>query len=200
MSEYWARLNPTERRFVVGVGLVFFIVINIFWVWPHFSDWGNLQNRIGRARTKLGMYEKMIQQTPALQKKVAELAKQGYDIPPVDRQTDFVRTFQMQANQSGVQLLGNSRTITTTNDYFIEQTQTIQVRAREQQLVDFLYKLSSGDSLIRVRSLSMRPDASHQELNATITLVASYQKNPKSKPKVASAKARPARPATPKRR
>lgn len=39
MNEYFSRLNPSERRFVVVVALLFFIVVNLFWVWPHFSDW-----------------------------------------------------------------------------------------------------------------------------------------------------------------
>jgi hypothetical protein len=44
--------------------------------------------------------------------------------------------------------------------------------------VDFLYKLGSGASMIRVRDLELQPDAPHQHLNGNIRLVASYQKNP----------------------
>jgi hypothetical protein len=45
--------------------------------------------------------------------------------------------------------------------------------------VDFLYKLGSGASTIRVRDLELQPDPPHQRLSANIRLVASYQKNPK---------------------
>jgi len=56
--------------------------------------------------------------------------------------------------------------------------QNINVVATDQQLVDFLYKLGSGASMIRVRDLELQPDAPRQHLNANIRLVASYQKNP----------------------
>ena len=46
MNEYFSRLNPSERRFVVVVALLLFIVVNLFWVWPHFSDWGDLKGRL----------------------------------------------------------------------------------------------------------------------------------------------------------
>jgi len=61
----------------------------------------------------------------------------------------------------------------------------------EPQLVDFLYKLGNGSSLIRVRDLSLQPDPPRQKLAADIQLVASYQKNPTaSAAKTVTAKAK----------
>ncbi len=72
---------------------------------------------------------------------------------------------------------------TQTNDvFFVEQVQNINVLATEEQLVDFLYKLGSGSSMIRVRDLTLQPDPPHQRLAADIRLVASYQKNPTRRP------------------
>jgi hypothetical protein len=56
--------------------------------------------------------------------------------------------------------------------------QNINAIATEDQLVDFLYKLGSGSSMIRVRDLELQPDPPRQKLSANIRLVASYQKNP----------------------
>jgi hypothetical protein len=64
----------------------------------------------------------------------------------------------------------------TNNAFFLELSQTISVLSFEKPLVDFFYNLGAGNSMIRVRSLSMHPDAARQQLSATITLVASYQK------------------------
>ena len=71
-----------------------------------------------------------------------------------------------------------SRPTTRTNDaFFVEQIQNINVTATDEQLVDFLYKLGSDASMIRVRDLELQPDPPHQKLNANIRLVASYQRN-----------------------
>ena len=47
-------------------------------------------------------------------------------------------------------------------------------------MVDFLYKLGAGASMVRVRDLTLQPDQPRQRLTADIRLVASYQKNPKA--------------------
>lgn len=195
MNSYLARLNPSERRFVVGVGLLFFLVINIFWVWPHFSDWGNLRGRLDKARSTLGRYESAIQSKPKTETEIKKLASEGSYVPPEDQSIQFLRTIQAQAAQSGVGFQGSSRAFTSTNQFFLEQAQTITVIAEENQLVDFLYNLGSGNSLIRVREISVRPDPSRQRLNANITLVASYQKSTKAPAARAAAPA--ARPPSP---
>jgi hypothetical protein len=94
---------------------------------------------------------------------------------------------------AGVQLQNTSRQFTRTNDvFFVEQVQNINVLATEEQLVDFLYKLGTGASMIRVRDLELQPDLPHQRLVANIKLVASYQKNPPaaSAAKTSTAKAK----------
>ena len=46
--------------------------------------------------------------------------------------------------------------------------------------MDFLYKIGTGGSLVRVSDLELQPDQPRQHLAANIKLVASYQKNPKA--------------------
>jgi hypothetical protein len=69
----------------------------------------------------------------------------------------------------------------------MEQIQTLTVQSGEKPLVDFLYSLGSGESLVRVRDLSVRPDQPRQQLAASVTLIASYQKNAKAAPAPATA-------------
>ena len=47
MSSYLDRLNlrPFEKRLVVGVGVVLFIVVNAVFVVPHFSDLSQARER-----------------------------------------------------------------------------------------------------------------------------------------------------------
>lgn len=68
---------------------------------------------------------------------------------------------------------------------------TVSVVAGEAELVAFLHALGTGDSMIRVRDLSrLRLDPTQTKLQSTLTMVASFQKKPKTV-------APPSRPSTP---
>ena len=191
MNSYLSRLNPAERRFVVAVAVVFFLVINIFWIWPHFGDWGALHQRLEQAALTLTKREAAIQQKPRIEGEIKKLASEGSYVPPEDQSLQFLRTINDQAAKNGVGFIGSGHSTSSTNLFFVEQSQSITVVSGEKQLVDFLYNLGANNSLIRVREISIRPDPSHQQLNATITFVASYQKTSKPAP------ARAAKPAAP---
>jgi len=201
MNKYFSRLNPSERRFVVVVALLLFIVVNLFWVWPHFSDWGDLKGRLDGARLKLANYEAAIQQSDRIKPELSKMESEGMSVPAEDQSLEFMRTIQSQAGQSGVGITGYGHQTSRTNDqFFAEQTQTISGVATEKQLVAFLYELGSGTSLVRVRSLSVHPDQNRQQLNINVTLVASYQsyqRNPKTQATATARKAPPARTAAP---
>ena len=180
MKKYLAQLRPLERRLVVGVGVVLLVVLNGLFIWPHFSDWNDLQQRQAEAQRRLKLYETAVSQIPALQAQVKTFESEGEVVAQEDQGINFLRTIQAQAQACGVGVVNPSRQITHTNDiFFIEQVQNIGVTATDEQLVDFLYKLGSGASMIRVRDLELQPDLPRQRLVANIKLVASYQKNPK---------------------
>lgn len=193
MKKYFSQLRPLERRLAVGGVVVLIVVLNWWWVWPHFSDWGNLRRQLDDAHRKLKLYQETAAQIPDYQAKVKTFESQGEFVAPNDQAINFTRTIQSQSSASGVGLNNTSRQLTRTNDaFFIEQIQNVNVTATDEQLVDFLYKLGSGASMIRVRDLELQPDTAHQHLNANIKLVASYQKNPAAPPhsKSATAKAK----------
>ncbi len=193
MKKYFEQLRPMERRLVVGVAVVLVLVLNAVFIWPHFKDWGALRHRLDQARSDLDRNQKASAQIPALTAEVKKFESEGQFVAPEDQGINFMRTIQLQSAQSGVQLQNTSRQITHTNDaFFVEQIENISVLATEEQLVDFLYKLGSGASMIRVRDLELQPDAPRQRLNANIRLVASFQKNPPaaSAAKTSTAKAK----------
>ncbi len=108
---------------------------------------------------------------------------------PKTRPSIFCAPSSQQAAVSRVNIASMGRQTTSTNDaFFVQLTQNINVTANDAQLVDFLYKLGSSASMIRVLDLELQPDPPRQNLVANITLVASYQKKP-------AAKAAPAAPA-----
>jgi Tfp pilus assembly protein PilO len=192
MKKYFAQLRPLERRLAVGVLVVVILVLNGWLIWPHFSDWGNLRRRLNNAQSKLKLYQTNITQLPLYEAQMKKFESQGESVAPEDQAVNFIRTIQTQAAESGVGIGSTSRQLTHTNEFFVEQVQNISVTATDEQLVDFLYKLGSGVSMIRVRDLELQPDTPHQHLNANIRLVASYQKKPTAaKPAAAPAAAKP---------
>jgi len=190
MKKFFAQLRPLERRLAVGALVVFILVLNWVFIWPHFSDWGKLRGRLNVAQQKLQLYQTTISQTANYQAQVKGFESQGEFVAPEDQSINFLRTIQSQATASQVQMGSMSRPMTRTNDaFFVEQIQNINVSATDDQLVDFLYKLGSDVSMIRVRDLEMQPDPPHQKLNANIRLVASYQRSAPGNLKTATATA-----------
>ena len=178
MKKYFAQLRPLERRIAVGAMVVLFLVLNWVFVKPHFSDWGSLKTRLAAARRNLARDNNVIAEMPKYDALVKSLQGQGGFVALEDQSINMMRTIQTQSQQSGVSIVNTSRQTTRTNDaFFVEQVQNINVVATDSQLVDFLYKLGSGASMVRVLDLELQPDPAHQHLNANIRLVASYQKN-----------------------
>ena len=179
MKEYFARLSSLERRFVVGVMLLIFILLNAVFIWPRFSDWSQTKFQLTKPRNRLGNYKTAIAEMPKYEKQVKTMESEGLAVPPEDQAIDFLRTIQSEAARSGVNIINTTRLQARTNDlFFVEQAQSMSVQSGEQQLVDFLYNLGSGNSLTRVRALSLRRETAGHQLAANITLVASYQKKP----------------------
>ena len=179
MKKQFDSLRPFEKRVVVGVAVMLFVVLNVWLVFPYFSSWGDTKTRLATAQAKLEKYHAAINQTGTFQAGINKLMAAGnVEIPIEEQGGQFQRAIQVQQAQSGVNLISSGKITTRTNNpYFVELTQTVSVQSKEEQLVDFLYNLGQDNSLIRVRGLTLHPDPPRYSLNASITLVASYQKN-----------------------
>jgi Tfp pilus assembly protein PilO len=176
MKKYFAQLRPLERRLAVAVLVVLFLVLNYVFIWPHFSDWSRLRYNLADAQRKLALYRTTIAQSAPYAALVKKMEGAGGTVAPEDQAINFIRTIDSQSARSGVGIINTSRQMTRTNEFFVEVTESINVTAGDQQLVDFLYKLGSDASMIRVHDLELQPDPAHQRLNANIRLIASYQK------------------------
>lgn len=178
MSVGKMNLRPFERRLLVGVLVVLLLVVNFLFIWPHFGDWAKAQDQLDKANGDINKFQTAIAQKGDYEQKVKELESAGATILAEDQANQFLRTVSDQGVFSGVTILNNGRAATSTNEFFLEVKQTFSVQATDEQLVDFLYQLGSGNSMIRARGLSLRPNPPRQQLSGNIDLVASYQKNP----------------------
>ena len=170
------KLRPFERRLAVIVAIVLFLVVQYLFVWPSFGAVSKMDTRRAEAQEKMKTYREEIAQTNKFATGLAKLEGEGAAIPPEDQSSDLMRTTQAQSAQTQVQLQNVSRPFTRTNEFFLEQSVQVTALSTEDALLNFLYNLGSGNSLIRVRDLTLRPDQSRTKLSASIKLVASYQK------------------------
>jgi hypothetical protein len=177
VKTYLDTLRPVEKRLVVGVAVMAFVVLNFWFVVPHFSDWERVGFRRQKAEKTLEKYNGEIAQVGNYNRQIRELSSDAYQVPAEDQSLHFATEVQTKAALATMTLSGQRQgTERTNNPFFLEKTMTVTVTAKEQQLIDFLYSLGSSNSMIRVRDIALSPDPPRQQLRAQITLVASYQK------------------------
>ena len=192
-------LRPQERRLVVIVGLVVFFVLNLWLVWPKFGAWGTEKKRKKDLEETLVRFQAEIDKTRIYKKQLDDLEHQGQSVQSEEQAADLQKVVYSQAALIGIfpsrYEPGTKSSGGRTNQFFEEQSGVITVSTEEKPLVDFLYNLGAGSSLIRVRSMTLNPDPTRMKLAGTITLVASYQKKapPKLPPPVAKTNAAPVR-------
>jgi hypothetical protein len=174
-----------EKRLVVGVGTMVVILLNLWFVVPHFSDLPKVQERKNKADYVRAKFEEEIARKRMYEEGIARLQGEGQNVPADDQMYDFQNKIQSEAVSSGVLITGQPKPRSETNTFFISQIQSLNLQAKEKQLVDFLYGLGNGPS-IRVRGLLLHADPSHTLLQAGVTLVASYQKKPSARGAAAS--------------
>ena len=203
-------LRPNERRLVIIVLIVVFIILNFIFVWPRFKDWGKIKARRTIAEQQIAQFDRETANTPGYQMRMKDLETQGAAVASEEQAMKLSTTLNNQAALSGVQVnnyVAVRQTLMSiggkTNQFFEEQSGVLTFVAEEKALVDFLYSLGTGGSLIRVRSMTLNPDPPRHKLQGSITLVASYAKKAPARsaapaPKPASAgTASAAKPASP---
>lgn len=183
MSSFVSQLNlrPGERRLLFIVLAVVFVVVNAVFVWPRFGEWETLQRELENVRTKRAEYRKEIDRTSGYQRQINELEAQDSAVVPEQRALDLLRIVQERAQRASVVITqtraaGAGRSAASTNSFFDEQAITVGVNTGAAELIEFLYSIGAGDSMIRVRDMDLRPDRPQYQLVGNITLVASYQK------------------------
>jgi hypothetical protein len=192
-------LQPQERRLVVIVAAILFGLLNVWFVWPHFKDWQQVKDAREQAQTKLERYTNEVARVPEYERRLKVLEKQGSTVIPSEQTLDFYRSVEKVAKLNSVRIdrRGQPTPVKepgTTNSFFEKLSLNIQVTTGETELVDFLYGLGEGNSMIRVgdMTISPAPGANPTNLSGQIILIASYQKANSFKANVASKPSVPA--------
>jgi len=179
-------LSAQERRLVVGVAIVVFVVLNIWLIWPEFGSVAIWKQRRSDADKRLKQFNDEISNRSRYQRQLADLESQGAYVGSEEQALSLQRDVANQALLSGVQVnrydpQPRAAVGGRTNAFFEEQSLIITVITGEKELVDFLYNLGTRSSLIRVRSMTLNRDPSQMKLQGTVQLVASFAKKPPPK-------------------
>jgi hypothetical protein len=191
-------LRPQERRLVVIVGMVLFVLINWWFVWPFFWEWGKVQNDLRKDASTLTKYNNEIAKRGQYERKQRDLEQTGSEM--LNNETDFQRIVSSQAASAGVYVSdlrtgGGGGFGSKTNQFFQEQSISVQFSSGGREIVDFLVGIAAQNAMIRVREMNIRPDSVGQKLQGSIVFVGNYARQQTNAP-TARAAARAAATAT----
>ena len=189
-------LSSGERRLVMIVIVV--LMLALMWmVWGMIPSPSATQLKIAKAQSQLDEFQKEINKTDSYHQQISKLEGLGSAVIPIEQEVDMRAFINSLTAASGVEITSRASAEPKTSDFFIEQSMTIRFSSKESDLVNFLRKLGSSDSMVRVSQMRVNPDKNRYRLGGSMTLTASYQKDVKAtKPKPAT-EAKP-EPVTPK--
>ena len=175
MKKFWDQLKPQERRWVIIIGVVVFVVLNYFMVFPRFKEWKLNAARIQDAQKRMSQYTSEINRMASYQKILNNFDPADTGVLPEDQAYNFEAFFRDRARDCGVQIQSVNPRKPETNDFFVKRQTAIEVVSKEVNLLHFLFSLGSSSSQMRVRSMSLHPvEPNRYQLRATITIVADY--------------------------
>ena len=189
-------LSSGERRLFMIVIVV--LMLALMWmVWGMIPSPSATKQKIANAKKQLADFKPEIYQankaTNSYLSEIRKLEGLGSAVIKIEQQTDMRKFINRLTAANGVDIDSTTSADPKTGDFFIEQSMTIRFSSKESDLVNFLWKLGSSDTMVRVSQMRVNPDKNRYRLSGSMTLTASYQKDVKvTKPKPATeAKAKP---------
>jgi len=179
-------LKPQERRLVVIVAIVVFVVLNFWFIFPVFGALGKMQRRIIDERALLAKYQLEVNKAPAYRRLIADLQNDGQVIPTEQQGGDLLRDVQNLSRATKVNItrydFRDRGSSLQTNAFFDEKSLVVTiVGTGEKELIDFLFRISSHEMPTRLRAITLSPDPPRQKLAGSATFVRSYQRKPASR-------------------
>ena len=185
-------LSSGERRLFMIVIVV--LMLALMWmVWGMIPSPSATQLKIAKAQSQLDKFQEEINKTDSYHQQISKLEGLGSAVIKIEQEVNMRAFINSLTAASGVDITSRASAEPKTSDFFIEQSMTIRFSSKESDLVNFLRKLGSSDSMVRVSQMRVNPDKNRYRLDGSMTLTASYQKDVKAtKPKPATeAKAKP---------
>jgi hypothetical protein len=188
MKSFFDKLTPAERRLVVVVGIAVFLVINFWFIFPMFGQYGGFEDKRDETLKKIATYKAEIARKPSYIRQIQELSSLGGEIATEDAALRLVDEVNSHVALSGIGVTGISPlsrggySDRGKTNFFEEASVSVTYNAGEKELIDFLYRLADKQYLIRAKSLTVQPDVpGRMRLQGNVTLVKSYQRKQPAK-------------------
>jgi hypothetical protein len=156
-------LNPSERRLVVVIAAVAFVVVNYWIVWPRFDDYSEITEEMDSMQRRREIFEREIARRPIYELTLRKLQEEGSVLPAGEEHIQFRSDMERLAREVGLTVPRWGQVVPErgsggTNAFFESITLTMnQVSGTEPQFIEFLYRVGAGNSTIRVKELSLKP-------------------------------------------
>ena len=180
-------LRPQEKRVLVAIAVVVFVVLNLVLVVPRFKDYGKLKKDLAATRDSIFRYNDVIRKDTnsedGYQKVLRDLSKAPEGkVSTTEIQVEQTGTREAAANGIFIQQITpasfqNIGLSGQSDKFFTRQSVRATLLATEDALVKFLYDVGNDPAMIRVWELQLNPaDNNRYKLNASVLLTADYQK------------------------
>lgn len=175
------QLKPHERRLVVLGALVLFVVLNLWFIWPHYGDLAQIRAQISRNQTDLQTYQAECVRTNHYLTLLQDLERNGAGVLDEDKDIKLLSTIQTQIRNCGV----NEASVTPaprssqggTNEFFEQRALSITLQPNAPEpLIQFLISLATNEVVLRVKDLDLKPDGTKTKLSGSLRVVASFQR------------------------
>ena len=191
-------LRPQEKRVIVVIVAVVFVVLNLVLVFPHFKDYGKIEAELKKTRQTIATNNAIIAKDKdpvhGWKRELEDLEKQQGGVATFNEiALQETVTAQARVNNVFIQTVSpvsflRLGTASQSDKFFESESIRIVVQSAESNLVKFLYNVGNDPAMIRVWSLELHPlDNNRYKLNANITLTADYQKTAAPSPAPAKA-------------
>jgi hypothetical protein len=175
------QLRPHERRLVVIGMVVLFLVLNMWFVWPHYGDRARAIRQLTQSNQSVSRFQKELSLTNQYNELLTKLDNEGAGVLSDDEDIALLSTVQTLIRENGVShssITPAARSaLRGTNEFFEQRALTIVLNPNEPQpLISFLVSLATNDVTLRVDSLELKPDQSKTKLSGSLRVVASFQK------------------------
>ena len=169
-------MSAGERRLVMSVVVVLVAVL----AWMAFDSIeppAKTNAAIAKIETNLELWKRERGNHTNYKGQIRDLEGMSSAVAKEEQEVDMSRTVNKLEGSSGINVTRQHRVNTSTNDFFIEKSMRIDFSGKENEIVDFLWKLGEDDSLVRVSEMRIKPDKNRTRLEGWMRLTSSYQKN-----------------------